>query len=434
MLETTLARNESLRQNLLELVRREAEGPKPADLDLQLDIVARADAPASRSTPVDVVISVGEINDEHGTGPLVKRVFKDRRGIFSIRSQDHWGVQDFGDWHVRICPKDFTRQERFRAILQVLGGWNVRSVTCVPFMANEILLSIAIKEIFNAKLCLWIMDDNNVTGNGIPDEVMAECLEKCSLRLFTHPELRSAYEQKYKLASHILPAVVPAHLVVEGLPHRDFDRSKKVGALLGSFWDQSWFDRLCSVLEPCDWQINWYGQNRSPWMTFTPEALDRAHIRPLGIIPEDVLAKELRKYPFVMVPVSTLDGRETNKGIASLSLPGRILFAAATSHTPILVVGSEETCGARFVKHFGIGLVAPYESSAVAAAIDRLCEGDAQRAMIRQSARIAGMLSDQGVVSWLSESIEKGTPADNRFEDAFSGYNADLGVLQRIVE
>lgn len=165
-------------------------------------------------------------------------------------------------------------------------------------------------------------------------------------------------------------------------------------------------------------------------MTFEPEALARAHIRPFGIISEELLAKELRKFPFVIVPVSTLDGREIYKGVAALSLPGRILFAAATSHTPILVVGSEKTCGARFVKHFGIGLVAPYDSSAVAAAIDRLCEGDVQRAMRRQSAKVARTLSDQGVVNWLAESIEKGVPADGRFEDAFSGYNADLRVLQ----
>jgi hypothetical protein len=434
MLETTLARNRSLRQELLELIQREAEGP-PRDLDGQFGVVTQTDAPASSGTPVDVVISVCEINDQHGTGPLVKRVFKGRPGIFSIRSRDDWGVHDFGDWHVKISLEGSARKDQFRAILRVLGGRNIRSVTCVPFHTNEILLSIAIKEIFEAKLCVWIMDDNNLTAKGkaaaygIPDAVMEECLEKCSLRLFTHPELRDAYKQKYKLPGYILPAVVPAHLVAKELQQPDFDRSKRIGALLGSFWDQSWFDRLCSVLEPCDWQINWYGQNRSPWVKFAAEALARAQIRPLGIIPEGLLATELRKYPFVLVPVGVLDDRETNKGVASLSLPGRILFAAATSHTPILVVGSEETCGARFVKHFGIGMVVPYEASAVSAAIDQLCDPDVQRTMRDRAAKIAPTLSDQGVVNWLAESIEKGAPADNRFENAFSGYNADLRDL-----
>ena len=80
-------------------------------------------------------------------------------------------------------------------------------------------------------------------------------------------------------------------------------------------------------------------------------------------------------------PAALLDGRETDQGVASLSLPGRILFAAATSNTPILVVGSENTCAARFVRHFGIGETVPYNSA-----------------------------------------IQQGRHADTRFEDAFAGY------------
>ena len=37
------------------------------------------------------------------------------------------------------------------------------------------------------------MDDENMTVDIIPDALMREFLEKCSLRLATHPELRDAY-------------------------------------------------------------------------------------------------------------------------------------------------------------------------------------------------------------------------------------------------
>jgi hypothetical protein len=375
--------------------------------------------------PVHVVVSLGEINDEHGTGPLVKRAFKDRYGILSIRSRDDWGIQDFGDWHVKISPKRATREEYFREIVRVLGGWNIHTVTCVPFSANEILLSIAIKEIFDAKLCVWLMDDQNVACNGINDMVMRELLEKCSLRLFTHPELRTAYERKYSLPGYILPAVVPSHLILEQPLQATCDSRARTGALLGSFWDQSWFDRLCSVLEYCGCKLSWYGQNRSPWLTFDPADLARAHITPFGLIPEDQLARELSRYPFVIVPVGSLDDKETNKGVARLSLPGRILFAAATSNTPLLVIGNEETCGARFVKHFGIGLVVPYDASAVSAAMEQLRDRDIQLQMRARAAALAPLLSDNGVAGWLATSIENGAPADNRFDEAFSGYNAD---------
>src|SRR5215472_1845693 len=113
-------RNDYLREHLSELIRRDADAPMRTKLDAQLGIVTAADAPADPSMPVDVVVSLGEINDEHGTGPLVKRVFNNRRGIFSIRSRDDWGIHDFGDWHAKVSPKRPTRAECFRAVLRVL--------------------------------------------------------------------------------------------------------------------------------------------------------------------------------------------------------------------------------------------------------------------------------------------------------------------------
>jgi hypothetical protein len=416
-------RNAFLRESLFELIRRDAEAPMRRNLDAQLGIVTAPEAPADPDLAVDVVISVNEINDEHGTGPLVKRVFNGRRGIFSIRSRDDWGTHNFGDWHVRISPKRETRVEHYRESLRVLRGKRVRTVTCVPFCTSDILASIAIKEAFDAKLCIWVMDDQNVAVHAIPDAIMQECLKKSSLRLFTHPELRVAYEQKYRLRGHILPAVVPAHLVAEQALEPAYDLRARTVALLGSFWDQSWFDRLCSILEPCKYTAHWYGQNRSPWFTFPADELARAGIVPFGIIPEERLAVELRRYPFVIVPVGALDENETNKGVASLSLPGRILFAAATSHTPVLVVGSERTCGARFVKHFGIGAVAPYEVGALSAAIDWLTEPEVQLAARSRAVALAPMFSDRGVVDWLANSIEMGNPIDDRFEKAFCGYD-----------
>lgn len=376
--------------------------------------------------PIHVVVTMNEINDRHGTGPLVKRIFQGRRGIFSIRSRDDWGVHDFGDWNATVSQRNRSRPDCFRHVLSVLGGKNVRSVLCVPFLIDELLTSIAVKEAFDVPLCVYLMDDQNVANEVIPDDLMREFLDKSSLRFVTHPELRFAYERKYGLPFYILPAVVPDHLVARAPVAPVYDPAARTGALLGSFWDQSWFDRLCAVLARCRCRVDWYGNNQSPWLTFPAAALARAGITPLGVIPEERLAEELRRYPFVIVPVAALDGKERTAGVASLSLPGRILFAAATSHTPLLVVGSENTCGARFVKHFGIGEVVPYNAARVAAAMDRLSGPEAQRAMRQKAAAIAPAFSDHGVSEWLAASIPLGRPADRRFEDVFSGYNAEL--------
>jgi hypothetical protein len=325
------------------------------------------------------------------------------------------------------CAPD--RSEAFTNVLRVLRGRNVASVLCVPFLPDELLTSIAIHECFGAKLCVYLMDDQNVASSQIPDALMREFLERCSLRLVTHPELRFAYQNKYGLPFHLLPAVVPATLVPEEPTATPvFAQGHRRGALIGSFWDQSWFDRLCGVLGKCDFEIDWFGNNTSPWFKFPATSLARAGITAHGVVPEMQLALELAKYPFVIVPVGALDEEESNHGVAWLSLPGRILFALACSHTPVLIVGSSRTCGSRFVTHFGVGEVVPYDAAQLCAAMERITRPENQRPIRQNAARIALALSDRGVAEWLMQSIELGAPADSRFEDLFAGYDATINL------
>ncbi len=399
-------------------LRRSWGGDGGDDSDFRL--VTSPAAPTDPDAAVHVVVTLNEINDMHGTGPLLKRVFQGRRGIFSIRSRDDWGTQEFGDWHMKISPAGDARPQAVRRVRRGLGDRQIKSVTCVPFLAAEIVTALAITQTYGCRLCGYIMDDQNVAANGIPDSLMREFLETCSLRLATHPELGNAYEQKYGLPFHCLPAVVPASLVAEHPQPLLEEFRPKRAALLGSFWDQSWFDRLCAALEPSGFQIDWYGQNWSPWFSFPSETLARAGISSFGLVPEDRLAAELRGYPFVIVPSGAFDGYEENTGVASLSLPGRILFAVATSHTPILMVGSERSCGAAFVERFGIGMTVPYDAAKLAHTMERMYDPRLQATMRANAAKIARSLSDEGVADWLKESIEQGRPADRRFENLFA--------------
>jgi hypothetical protein len=371
---------------------------------------------------VDVVVTSNEINDRHGTGPLIKRIMQGRQHVGSIRSRSDWGFHDFGAWSATMPHAGKNRAEGFEDVVTMLAGQRVGSVLCVPCLPDELLTSIAIRDAFGARLCAYIMDDQNAAMHWISDDLMREFLEKCSLRLATHPELRVVYERKYGLPFFLLPAVVPDHLVAREPLEPAYDPQLRQGALIGSFWDQVWFDRLCSAVAPSHYRIDWYGNNQSPWVKFPPHQMSEAGIISHGIVPEDYLAATLRKYPFVIVPAGTLESEETNTGVASLSLPGRILFAAVSSHTPILIVGSRHTCGAHFVRHFGIGENVPYDAGEVAAAIGRLSDANAQARMRRNAATIASAFSDRGVADWLASSIELGRAADSRFEDVFSGY------------
>ena len=380
---------------------------------------------------IDVVVTANEINHLHGTGPLVKRVMKGGLRVFCRRARNDWGFQDFGDWTAVLPQQGLTRAECSRNVMRVLAGHRVRNVLCVPYLPDELLTSIAVHDEYGARICTWIMDDHNIVSHGIPDDLMRELLEKSALRLATHPELCRAYEHKFGFPFVVLPAVVPHQLVacgrMDGMAYAPgtYDRSRR-GALLGSFWEQSWFDCLCSVLERCDRQIDWYGNHRSRWLQFPEKDLARAGITAHGVVPEERLAVELHRYPFVIVPVGTLEGAELQSGVARFSLPGRILFAAAASNTPILIVGSEQTCGAHFVNHFGIGEVVPYDGDRVAAAMEWLSRPEIQEKMRANAIRIAPSLSDRGIAQWLAHSIRVGKPADQRFEDLFAEYGAEL--------
>lgn len=395
-----------------------------AELRDRLDRLLRPEvAPGER---IDVVVTLYEINDRHGTGPLVKRVLSGGQRVFSIRARSDWGYQDFGDWSAVLPQQGLTRAQSARNVRQALAGYAVRNVLCVPYLPDELLTSIAIHDELGAAVCTWIMDDQNIVSQGIPDSLMRELLEKSALRLATHPELCQAYERKYGLPFFHLPAVVPHRLIATEAHGSGSPPSSRAGALIGSFWEQSWFDRLCDALASCGARVDWYGNNRSRWVRYPEKDLRRAGITAHGVVSEEQLAAELRRHPFVIVPVGMLDAGELHPGIARLSLPGRILFAAASSNTPVLVVGSENTSGAHFVKHFGIGEVVPYEGAAIGAAMDRLSRPETQRELRANALRIAPALSDHSVSEWWSASVLMARPADSRFEDLFARYRVEL--------
>src|SRR5690348_9999528 len=96
--------------------------------DRSLGIATSGSASTDPATPVHVVISHAEINDQHGTGPLVRRVFSERPAIFSLHFRDDWKIHDFGDWHVRLPLKVYTQDEMRAAIQRLLYGRNIKTV------------------------------------------------------------------------------------------------------------------------------------------------------------------------------------------------------------------------------------------------------------------------------------------------------------------
>jgi len=403
-------RHEALRHDLGRLVH--GFGASPA-----------ATKPAGE--PVDVVVTANEMNVRHGTGALVKRVFAGCKGIVSVRARDDYGGDHaFGDVAIVLPQQGLSRADAYRNVLSAFEGRDVHRVACVPLTPDDLITSIALRDAFAARVAIWIMDDQNVGSQGIPDALMREALEKAALRLTTHPEMRQAYEQKYGLRFALLPAVAPGSLVTEkAVPLQNLDGA---GIVVGSIWARPWFDRLARTLARSGHRVDWYGDHRSPYLEISAEELDAAGIRPRGVASEPELVKALRARSFAIVPTGVLEEDVGGvRGLAELSLPGRILFVAATSNTPIVVLGSEATSAARFVRRFDIGACVPYEPRAFAAAVAEIVRPEVQTRMRRNAARFARTLSADGIGEWLWRSLDRGEPADDRFEALLGRGEAD---------
>ena len=390
--------------------------------------VAAPRARRSSLVQADVVITPNEVNERHGTGALVRRLFPDDLGIISIRSADHYaGRHDFGEIQLRLSHQDQPRHGVFRNVFRVLSGHTIKRVFCVPYLADDLLTAIAIKEIYDVPLATYIMDDQNIHVSNIPDDLMREFLARCSLRLATHPELRDAYEHKYHQKVWLLPAVVPDRLIeTTGRVPDGTLTSTSPGALLGSMWSPAWFSMLESALVGSGVTLDWYGNSEYPWLQDGPQRLRASGITAKGLLPEDKLAVRLREHRFVVVPTGTLDERDDRQEISRLSLPGRIIFALATSNTPVIVLGSPNTPAARFVRRFQIGVISEYDPGSLQRAVEMVNEPEAQQKMRRNAAAVAREFSDLQAGEWVWRSLDAGEPCDLRFENLMPRSPGDL--------
>jgi hypothetical protein len=420
MLTAVIQRHEQLRRELDELVRTDGRARATG-------LGAVAHGPL-----VDVVVTANEMNDKHGTGPLVRRIFEGCPNILSIRARNHYGGEhDFGAEAVLLSQEGVPRAQAFVNVLRALDGRRVRRIVCVPYFADDLLTSIALKELFDAPLCCYVMDDQNIAVKGIPDPLMREFLSKCSLRFATHPELRAAYQAKFGLEFFLLPAVVPGDLVYTGaeVPCSP-ELASRTGALVGSIWSQRWLDLLCHTVSGSGHALDWYGNNKSPVVRIQDEQLAHARIHARGIVPEPRLAALLRDYPYAVVPTGTIGDETGNaRALAQLSLPGRILFIASTSNTPVIILGSEQTSAARFVTRFDIGVISDYSPEGFRRAVDRVMIPSAQQRMRRNAAALGPVLSSKDMGAWVWRSLELGRPSDDRFEALLPRQATDLVEL-----
>ena len=390
--------------------------------------VAGVDGPVARPTSsgatgerFDAVVAHVEVTDHHGVGVLLQRVFGTAPRILSIRSQDQFGgEQRFGDRNLRLSHGAATRSVVYERVLSALEGTKVDRILACPYFADDAKTAVVLSDLHGAPICTWLMDDQNVVEQGIPDPVMAELLERSRVRFAISGEMRDAYEAKYGLRFGVVPPTVSPDLVQD----RPLDPPRTLGAergaIVGNVWGRHWLDLLRRALRGSGLRLDWFCNSGARWFTDSESELEADGLFPCGRLPtEEQLKRELQCRPFAVVPSGTLDDQDDRRAIATLSLPSRVVFIFAATNTPVLVLGSRETAAARFVTEHGIGVAAGYEPSEISSAVAHLLDPGAQREMRRRAATLAPSFSSDGLREWIWRSMETGKPADRRFEDLF---------------
>lgn len=391
--------------------------------------------PAPRQSPqgADAIVAHIEINDRHGVGVLLQRLFSDTPNVVSIRSKNYYGGrQDFGVMHACISHEGASRDIVTWNVLEALGGATIRRVLAVPYFADDALNAIAVKGAFGVPLCTFLMDDQNLCSDGIPDPLMNELLEKSSLRLAISPEMCSAYEAKYCRKVWFMPPLAPTRLIppqINELPEQALREGQPL--ILGNIWGQRWLELLRATVRNTGVTLRWYNNGEFRWLSCSKEELARDGIVPQEgpPDPDDTLVETLRRAPFVVVPSGTLDESDDRRFIAQLSFPSRIPYILATSHAPILVLGSTETAAARIVTRFEIGTVAPYRRQEFLAAVERITRPNVNLAMRRAAFLMSFRFADLGAAEWIWRSLEKGEPADARYEEMMPVPRPDPGAI-----
>jgi FkbM family methyltransferase len=366
-----------------------------------------------------LLVTPNEVNLHHGTGVLLNRLFAPT-SAFVLRSHDDY--PDKGPIASSVLRvQDSTRPELFSSVMGALDGLSIERILCVPYYAEDFRIATAAQSILGVPMVTWMMDDNHIHTSAVPKDVAVALCRASDICFAISAELRDAYQSLFEHKFYTLPPTVSSRFVqVAPLPDFSANLRGKTCAMVGNVWGASWFRRLIDSLKQTDWKVDWFGRGSAcGWLETTSEEL-RAHgIQEQGFVAEDELAGRLAAYPFVIVPTGTGDESDDRKQITMLSLPTRLPYLLAAAQIPILVVGSAESCSARFVRRFGVGLSCPYEAGALRAALAKLGEAEFNAECRRNAASVAPQFSDAGLAEWIWKSCEKGSPVDNRFEAPF---------------
>ncbi len=360
-----------------------------------------------------------EVNDQHGVGIYLRRLFERSDDFVVFRSRElYGGGSEFGGSEVFLGD----RFECTSALKTRLAGaaMGVERILCVPYYPEDFRIGTLLKEVTGARLCTYLMDDQNVVSREVGDGVVRRLVEASDLCLGISPEMTAGYGSKYGRKFWCLPPVVSASRKVK----RSKVEGRRRSALLGNFWSARQLLDFRKMVRGSGWQVDWFGNGpNAAWLGCDAEDLAADGIVVRGFLPDAELVDQLRGFDFAVVPSGRMDAGDDKRSFAAMSFPSRIVYLFTQVGLPVLLVGSAGSAAGRFLEATGTGVVVDYDADQFAAGAERLL-GESE-SFQKTVAVAAGtfVLPDAG--EWIWRSLAAGRAVDDRFEN-LAGSTGDV--------
>jgi hypothetical protein len=371
-------------------------------------------AMTSRNT---VIISAVEINEHHGVGVYLARLFGNEPNVIALRSRSMYGgscVFSPRSYEIArsISGGSGERRSRLSALCKDL---DVARIVAVPYFPEDFANALLFKQLTGARLCVYFMDDQNIFEPEVSDQLVEQLLKKSDLRLAISPEMRAAYQAKFGYKFAFFPPVVRSDEIVEETLGGTLGIDRI--ALTGNFWRKATFDRFCALIRGTGVHVDWFGKGPlASWLEADPKQLTEIGIHCVGYLPAPEFVIRLRQYPVMVVPSGSLDSDDGNLAFSHFSLPSRLVFGLAQARIPVLVLGHPETAAGRFVRQLGIGEISAYEAEPFQLTLAKMLEKEYQRNTRKRCLEISHRFVTKDPGAWILNSLERGKALPSPFD------------------
>jgi hypothetical protein len=364
-----------------------------------------------------VLISAVEINDHHGVGVYLARLFGDEQNVIALRSRSMYGgscVFSPRSYEISRSTSGASGEWRSR-MFALCTGLEVARIVAVPYFPEDFENALLLKELTGARLCVYLMDDQNIFESVVSDRLVEQLLKKSDLRLAISPEMRAAYQAKFGYKFVFFPPVIRSDEIVE----ENFVGTSEIDriALSGNFWRKATFDKFCALIRRTGVQVDWFGKGPSAsWLEADPEQLAGIGIHCAGYLSAPDFVTRLRQYPVMIVPSGSLDSDDGNLAFSHFSLPSRLVFGLAQARIPVLVLGHPETAAGRFVRQLGIGETSAYDAEPFQLTLTKMLEKEYQRNTRKRCLDVSHRFVTKDPGAWILNSVERGKALPSPFD------------------